>query len=483
MADDTKVTRARRGVSLALPLVCLCLGAPVASDAADFNVWGAEDVNAPAAWALSRGAGVRVAVVDTGVEAFHDELLGRVSDGGWGFDGTVDDTSSTGHGTAVSAVIAANPDNGKGIEGVAPDATIVPFRAFADATAPDPSDVVEALDRAGDSGARVVNASFATLPYMRRNDEFKSAEAALDGALAAHPDTLYVTAAGNEGNDNDSNPVLPCNANVSNVICVGAYAQDRRPWLDTNYGDETVDLYAPGVSIRSATTPSSSSYNYFSGTSMSAAYVSGVAALLFAKVPALTPEDVITLLQTTARSVQAPSGASTAAGSPDAPAALQEAVADRDHDGVYDIFDDCTSADGCPPPTPTPTPYATPRPGPTPAPTPTAHPDPVPQLRTLTARVTRCKAHRACKRSATLKLAPDRIAKVSLRVERQACGRTRCRWSRVLTTSVTAGTRGAKVVVRGKRRASLPKGLYRVIAVPSSAAGTGRKATRMFRVR
>src|SRR5262245_25961830 len=135
--DDTKVTRARFGASFALSLVFLGLAAPVASDALDFNVWGAEDVNAPAAWSMSRGAGVQVAVVDTGVMATHEELSGRVQGS---------DSDVQGHGTAVAGVIAANPDNNKGIEGVAPDVSIVPIRAFSDDGTQSADAIVEALD-------------------------------------------------------------------------------------------------------------------------------------------------------------------------------------------------------------------------------------------------------------------------------------------------------------------------------------------------
>src|SRR5262249_38870096 len=160
---------------------------------------------------------------DTGVMADHEELRGRV----FGTDGDAD-----GHGTAVAGVIVADPDNGKGIEGVAPDASIIALRAFADDGTQSADAIVQALDSAGACGARVVNASFGTDPYQRRTGDF----GAVEQVLAKHPNILYVAAAGNEGNDNDEHPVLPCNADAPNLICVGAYAPDRRPWDDTNYG-------------------------------------------------------------------------------------------------------------------------------------------------------------------------------------------------------------------------------------------------------
>jgi subtilisin family serine protease len=482
------VTRALFGASLALPLICLsaALAAPAAAvDAPNdpyFNdQWGLREINAPQAWDLSTGAGVKVAVVDTGVRATQEDLLGHVLPG-WGFDGTTDDTND--HGTRVSGVIAATSNNHKGIAGVAPDASIVPIRALAGASTFDEDTIVLALGKAAESGARVVNLSFGTDPLAGR--EAARIRGEIDAALAAHPDTLYVAAAGNEGNDNDASPVYPCSSTQPNLICVGSYRESGALASDTNYGAETVDMFAPGVEIW---TTSKFAFNYFpdSGTSMAAPFVSGEAALLFSKVPRLTPERAISLILGSAAPLQAAAAKSVSAARPDALAALQAAVVDTDRDGVYDVVDNCptdanSTVDGCNPPpstTPTPTPVASVQP----TPTPTPRPDPVPRLRSVTTTVTRCKPHKTCTRSATVKLTPDRNARVSLRVERQVCVKRRCRWSRVLSTAVTAGTRGVRVVIRGAHSKSLKIGLYRVIAVPSSAAGTGRSATKRFRVR
>jgi hypothetical protein len=188
------------------------------------------------------------------------------------------------------------------------------------------------------------------------------------------------------------------------------------------------------------------------------------------------------VILSTSRRVPAFAGLSVSEGKPDARAALDSAVADQDRDGVYDILDACptqphATADGCvrtaepPAVTPTPVPTVTPRPL-----------DPVPQVRSLTAKVTRCKRGRTCRKSATIRLTPDRTATVTLRVERKACTRGRCRWTRVLAKTLSASTGGTSVVVRGRRATSLPKAGYRAVAVPSSPAGTGKAVTRTFRV-
>ncbi len=88
-------------------------------------------------------------------------------------------------------------------------------------------------------GAPIVNASFGTEPYRRPiPDDFHAVEA----VFAAHPGTLFVTAAGNDANGNDQFPTLPCNAEASNVLCVGAYTPAHKAWDETNYGATSVDL-------------------------------------------------------------------------------------------------------------------------------------------------------------------------------------------------------------------------------------------------
>jgi subtilisin family serine protease len=500
MADDRRVTRLRRGLLLALPLVCICAAlparsgadpaAPVSNDQYVDRQWGLESVDAPQAWPLSTGAGVTVAIVDTGVKSTHEDLVGHIAAG----SDTADDTA--GHGTEVAGVIAASLGNRLGVAGVAPSASILSIRAFPDTNSVLVDALVDAMDRAGDSGARVVNLSLSTDPMDPAWRDTATVARRMKTVLGKHPDTLYVAAAGNgpdgAGSDNDEQPAFPCSADATNLICVGAYQQGQTGeqwWPGSNYGTQSVDLLAPGLSIYS-TWIATPGYAYFTGTSAATPFVSGEAALLFSAVPRLTPQDAISLILSTARRNDAFAGRAASSAGPDAAAALQAATVDGDGDGVYDVMDGCPAqayptSTGCanptPTPTPVPTPFATVRPTPTPTPMPKL--EPIPKVRTMSAKVTRCKHGKAC-RSATVRLTPDRAAKVSLRIEVRACDkRHRCRWKRYTTKAFSASTRGASVVIRGKRAKGLPKGTYRAIAVPSSSRGAGKPVTRSFRVR
>jgi subtilisin family serine protease len=496
MGDDTRVTRARRGL-IAFPLICLCAVLAARADATAIpsdpyfpQQWGTQDLGAPSVWGTSTGTGVTVAVVDTGVDDTHPDLAGQVAGGDTGKG------DPEGHGTEVAGIIAAVRNNGIGIAGLAPGASIVPI----DVTLGDKSDATEiadALERAGKS-ARVVNASLATDPMDPGHRETSNTARAMSLAFAAHPDTLYVAAAGQDhGNDNDEHPVYPCNTDVPNLICVGGYevffGSDTAYGI-TNLGAESVDLLAPAGPIWTTNSLTPSGYATPSGTSMSAAYVSAEAALLFAKVPSLSVHDAIDLILSSVRPSSLAADTVTG-GVADAGAALAAETADGDHDGVYDLLDACprdanATPTGCPQPTVTPTPTPQQDPSPTPPPsgpviTPAPTPAPVASVPavTVTTKVSTCKAHKSCKTSATVKLKPDRAAKVSVHVDQQICDkRHRCRWKRVLTQAFAASERGKSIVVRGTHKSSLKKGTYRVVAVPSSSAGTGKAVTRVFHV-
>src|SRR4051812_2657791 len=266
------------------------------------------DIHAPAAWALgATGAGQTVAVVDTGVNAAHPDLAGQLAtnagETGHGresnradddHDGLVDDwrgwdwvqqdnnpDDGDGHGSHVAGIIAARQAR-TGITGAAPDARILPLRVLdADGFGSD-SDIASAFAYAGELHIGVVNASLGGL----------GASSAEEDAIAAHPQTLYVVAAGNGGadrigDDNDSTPEYPCNAPQDNVICVGATDNNDERASFSNYGHNSVDLFAPGVTIVSAWRAPESGWWIADGTSMAAPHVAGTLALMRAAAPSL----------------------------------------------------------------------------------------------------------------------------------------------------------------------------------------------------
>jgi len=250
---------------------------------------------------VAAGAGVTVGVVDTGAQLDHadlrltgnpgergngretngidDDRNGRIDDWrGWDFvgaDNAPDDAN--GHGTHVSGTIAAG-ENGVGIVGVAPEAQVLPLRALDDHAKGYNSSIAAAFAYAGDLGLRVVNASL----------ESGSTSLAQYDAIASHPNTLYVVAAGNDGQDLSVLGALtyPCGMTLDNVICVGASDQfDERAGF-SNYGTPSVDLFAPGAAILSDWTGGGTQFS--SGTSMAAPQVAGVAALLLSRKPSLS---------------------------------------------------------------------------------------------------------------------------------------------------------------------------------------------------
>ncbi len=280
------------------------------------------DVDAPTAWQNSTGAGITVAVVDTGLDTSHPELLpqlggnpaergaGRERNGvdddgnglvddwrGWDFarvgggdatpgrDNVPEDLD--GHGTHVAGTVAAVRDNGAGLAGAAPDATVIPLRALGADGSGSVSDIADAFDYAGDLGVAVVNAS------LGGPDESTT----LRAAITSHPQTLYVAAAGNGGEDGvgddvDAAPEYPCATDADNVLCVGASDNRDQPAGFSNYGSANVDLFAPGVRIAStypigAAAPCDNGYCSLSGTSMAAPHAAGVAALVAATEPTM----------------------------------------------------------------------------------------------------------------------------------------------------------------------------------------------------
>ncbi len=205
---------------------------------------------------------------------------------------------SESHGTHVAGIIAAERNNGKGVNGVANNVRIMSLRAVPNGDEYD-KDIALAIRYATDNGAKIINCSFGK--SFSPNAEWVH-EAI---KYAASKDVLIVHAAGNDGNDldNPENPNYPNDHAYSgseiadNVITVGALAHTYGSEMVagfSNYGKQNVDIFAPGAKVYS--TMPNNSYDFQGGTSMAAPAVAGVAALIRSYYPQLSASQVKKIL-------------------------------------------------------------------------------------------------------------------------------------------------------------------------------------------
>ena len=254
--------------------------------------WALNRVPFEASWPLTNGMGAVVAVLDTGVQADHEDLAGSVLTG---WDAIADrsgaKTDPSGHGTHVAGIIAAVAGNGKGIAGAAPGVRILPVRVLDRDGSGKLSDILQGIIWAADQGADVINLSLGG-----------AGDDSTYGAViryALDKGALVVAAAGNEALDGNT-PNYP--AADPGALAVAATTASDTPALFSNYGSY-VDIAAPGVSIYSTL---SSGYTAASGTSAAAPYASAAAALLAADQLDLSPTVVRDLLERSARDLGAP---------------------------------------------------------------------------------------------------------------------------------------------------------------------------------
>ncbi len=261
--------------------------------------WAQQALDFASVWSLSRGRGVTVAVVDSGVD-YSPQLAGRVT--------AVDLTNTgiqdcVGHGTEVAAIIAASDLQPRGVafEGVAPDATILSVKVNSAENGASAL-LAEGIKDAALLGAKVINVSVQTGNSAVLRE-------AVDLALSKG---AVIVAAG--GNDGSTVPGIPANgpfypASYPGVLSVGAVASDGSlaPYSDQN---SHVAVTAPGVGVTSAC-PGGYQVGNLNGTSYATAFVSGVVALVRARFPRLTGPQVVARIKATANG---PAGPGTGAG-------------------------------------------------------------------------------------------------------------------------------------------------------------------------
>jgi subtilisin family serine protease len=231
------------------------------------------------------GAGVVVAVVDSGVDSDHPDLGGRVIAGPDFIDGGAPD-DARGHGTHLAGIIAAASGNGIGGAGIAPRASLLAIRVLNADNDGSASTVARGIDAATDRGADVINLS---LNWTEPNEDLTRVIGAM--RRAADAGIVLVVAAGNDGQDHCQEPVL-----AGRALCVGALDDQLRLAPYSSHG-RGLGLVAPGSSVVS--TWLHGGYAPMTGTSQAAAQVSGVAALLVGL--GLRGDQVIARLIRTAR--------------------------------------------------------------------------------------------------------------------------------------------------------------------------------------
>jgi hypothetical protein len=240
----------------------------------------------PEAHALSRGANVIVAVIDSGIDVNHPELANTIAEN---FDALGSKEGPHVHGTGIAGVIVSHAR----LMGSAPSAKLLAIRAFG--AAPNGAEstsfvIIKSLDFAASHGAQIVNMSFA-------GPKDALVERGIDAAAAKG--MVLVAASGNAGPK--SPPLYP--AANPNVIAVSATDAHDKLFAASNRGSH-IAVSAPGVDI--FLPAPDGKYQMISGTSFSAAYISGLAALMMERDPKVKPEEVRAILTKTARDLGAP---------------------------------------------------------------------------------------------------------------------------------------------------------------------------------
>ena len=246
------------------------------------NEWHLAKIGATTAWNITQGAGVIVAVLDTGVNGSHEDLYANMV-AGWNIINNNSNTSDfMGHGTPVAGTIAEMSNNGADGAGVAGAAKIMPL-VVTDSTGSSYYSVISsAITYAADHGARVANASFSGLPY---STAVQSA-----AQYMINKGGLVVVSAGNTGSVDNTTP-------TNTMVVVSATEPDDTLATWSTYGN-FVSMSAPGDNIYS--TYWTGGEGIFAGTSFAAPIVSGTIALIMSANPQLTSADVQKVLFSTA---------------------------------------------------------------------------------------------------------------------------------------------------------------------------------------
>ncbi|WP_455683860.1 S8 family peptidase [Thomasclavelia sp.] len=242
-------------------------------------LWGVQKINTPLAWNYTTGSSeVVVGVIDTGIDYNHQDIRENmwISPNeklfyGWNFADNNDNSIDTdGHGSHVAGTIGAVGNNGIGITGVCWNVRVASLKFGLDIAS-----AIAAINFANSFNIQILNASWGGRAYSY------SLKYAID-----HYNGLFIASAGNNGTDNDIEPIYPASYDSDNIISVAATDPYDTLARFSNYGIESVDIAAPGTDILSLDLDGE--YSLLNGTSMAAPHVAGAAALLKAYLPSIS---------------------------------------------------------------------------------------------------------------------------------------------------------------------------------------------------
>jgi thermitase len=247
--------------------------------------WGVRKIQADYAWNITMGSpSILMAIIDTGVDWKHEDLAKNYVPLGYDWvNGDKDPMDDNGHGTHVCGIASSVINNNLGIAGIS-QVKIMAEKALNQTGYGYADDLAQAITHAADQGAKIMVMSWGSNSssiLLKRSIQYAYSKGAILVAAA--------------GNDASNVKIYP--AAYDEVIAVSATNQIDDPATFTNYGD-WIELSAPGVSIYS--TLPNNTYGYMSGTSMSAPFVAGVAALVWSVNPNLTSNQVRAVLRSTA---------------------------------------------------------------------------------------------------------------------------------------------------------------------------------------
>lgn len=247
------------------------------------NAWHLSKIGATAAWDISQGTGITIAILDTGIDSAHPDLAGKIVSG-WNFyDNNSNTTDVNGHGTAVAGAAAASSNNGIGVSAIAGQAKIMPVRIASPEATASGSTIAQGLTWAADRGVRVANISYANVP---------ASSTIINAAqYMKNKGGLVIVAAGNNGKNEGFTPttsMIPVSATNS--------TDSKTSW--SSFGNY-VALSAPGINIW--TTYRNASYGTAWGTSLASPVVAGTVALMMSANTKLKSTEIEGLLFSTAK--------------------------------------------------------------------------------------------------------------------------------------------------------------------------------------